>query len=596
MPSSIETDQIRRHSLYFPAGAETAFGWLHQSCKESAAVVAVICNPLGVEYMSGHRSIRHLADQLAINGIDALRFDYANTGDSSGGSFEHVNIAGVLRDITGAVNFVRGSTGKQRVVLVGIGLGATFAALASQMTAIDHLVLWNPTVSGRRFVREQKLLSDVLTSDDSADAQTTDVAGILLTARLQDEFREIDLTSLDYARVESVLLIDRTDRKANAKLVTAIESTNERFESVSMSGYKEMMDQPTDTVVPTDVFAKLTDWSLQQTALESATDPARKSSSVSFETRMPLVAGDHATQPLTEIAETFGENGRLFGIVSVRQDIPVDEAHPKAFVFLNCGSEHHAGPHRLYTILARHCASFGILCFRFDIEGIGDSISVGNNPDNNSYSPVALDDIEQALAFLKSKYRCEEFVLNGICAGAYHSFKGLATMRDYSIPEANLINPLVFEWNYDDPDDHLKFETHTYRSAVRKASSWRRLFSGDINYRRLIRSFGTLLFEYIRRLFSRVMGAFSRAPAIGLPADMTVVLDEKRMISLVLAEGDPGLDIMKLQAARETKLAIKRGLLTTHSLKHANHGLSKKTMQDQLVDFYIRKYGERRVA
>jgi hypothetical protein len=63
-----------------------------------------------------------------------------------------------------------------------------------------------------------------------------------------------------------------------------------------------------------------------------------------------------------------------------------------------------------------------------------------------------------------------------------------------------------------------------------------------------------------------------------------------RKLTLLLSEGDPGLNIMRLQARRETNSAIKNGHLSTYTLDGANHGLSKKYMQDQLVNFFIAKY------
>ena len=44
----------------------------------------VVCPPLGPEYFNSYRSLRHLADRLAENGVSALRFDYDGTGNSAG--------------------------------------------------------------------------------------------------------------------------------------------------------------------------------------------------------------------------------------------------------------------------------------------------------------------------------------------------------------------------------------------------------------------------------------------------------------------------------------------------------------------------------
>ena len=583
--------EVKREFLYMRSGQETLFGWLHSSPADARPIVAVICNPLGVEYMSAYRSIRHMADRLALGGIRTLRFDYAFTGDSSGGDFSGASVAGLVADIRAAVREARQLTGEPRVVLVGIGLGATFAAMASDDGDVDHLVLWNPTASGRRFLREQKLLSEVLRKENDAEAsESIDAGGVYLTPDLQEEFGKIELAKLDYSHVSSILLINRHDMQPNAKLRSALEEGGAALDQVSMHGYSGMMDYPTETVVPIEAIQTISDW-ISKREPQPAIDiwPAAEAASADA-TCMELPPGDHNTVPLVERAVKFGSDLKLFGIVSVptaRKE--TDDVKP-AFVFLNCGSEHHAGPHRMYTILARKLAQFGALSLRFDIEGIGDSISIGNNADNESYSPVAIDDINEALDFLRSEYGVTRFILTGICAGAYHAFKASATLEDHDIVEANLVNPLVFQWNYDDPEDHLVLDARTYRTSAKSARNWWRLVRGDVDYRRLVTSVTSLILAYGHRVRTQIAGMFRKEALTGVSTDMQSIRRLDRGLTLILAEGDPGLELMRIQAPRETKRALREGALSLHTLANANHGLSKKSMQDQLITFCVEKY------
>ena len=583
MTSSTE---VRRDCFYVESGDQHLFAWMHSSQSARLPVAALICSPLGVEYMSGHRSVRHMADQLAMAGIDTVRFDYTFVGDSSGGEFARASAAGFVNDICDAARETRRLTGCHSIVLIGIGLGATFAAIAAESGDIGYLVLWNPTVDGRRFVREQKLLSEVLTEGDSQEPSPIDVGGIFLTPALQDEFRMINLTGIDYSFVDSVLLINRHDMKTSSKLVAAIERSQCVFEQVSLAGYKEMMDNPTETVVPVTVINYIETWIASlglPTNAQIARNPSR-------ENRPILMSPNgHTTRCLVETPRHFGTDERLFGIVTMPENMP-KEAQRRAFIFLNCGSEHHSGPHRMYTILARKCASFGTLSFRFDIEGIGDSVTTGRNEDNNSYSPVALEDIDQALSFLREEYDCTEFILIGICAGAYHSFKATASLTKHNIVEANLVNPLVFVWNYDDPEDHLRLEVTTYKSSVRDSRNWWRLISGDVNYWRLVTSFSYLLKAYLRRLAAIFTGLITRGTLEGVPTDMQQIAKLNRPLSIILSDGDPGLDLLHMLAPGETKKALRNGSLDVHRLDRANHGLSKKHMQDQLISLIVKKY------
>lgn len=587
MTSSTE---VRRDCFYVESGEQHLFAWRHSSQSPRSLVAALICSPLGVEYMSGYRSVRHMADHLAEVGIDAVRFDYTFVGDSSGGDFSRATAASFVDDIRNAARETRRITQCREVVLIGIGLGATFAAVAAESGEFDHLVLWNPTVDGRRFVREQKLLSEVLNEGNNPKSTPIDVGGIFLTPGLQEDFRRINLAKVDYSMVRSVLLINRHDMKPSTKLVAAIEHSRCAFEQVDLAGYKEMMDNPTETVVPVPVIRHIRTWIKSR----RPTTDARIADSAAHETHenqpVPIPPNEHVTERIVEIPRHFGVDNRLFGIVTMPEEVPKPISR-RAFVFLNCGSEHHSGPHRMYTTLARKCASFGALSFRFDIEGIGDSVTTGRNEDNNSYSPVALEDIDQALSFLRDEYECTEFVLNGICAGAYHSFKATANLTEHNIVEANLVNPLVFAWNYDDPDDHLQLEASTYKSSVRDSNNWWRLVRGDVDYRRLARSIATLLEAHLRRLAAIIKDLFLGGPTDGVSADLAHIAELNRSLFLVLSDDDPGLDLLHMQAPRETRKALRNESLQVFGLTRANHGLSKKHMQDQLVSVIASKYG-----
>src|SRR5262245_50192484 len=61
------------------------FGHFHAASGTRRPVAAVLCNPLGHEALCAHRTLRHLAERLAAQGIAALRYDHDGTGDSAGG-------------------------------------------------------------------------------------------------------------------------------------------------------------------------------------------------------------------------------------------------------------------------------------------------------------------------------------------------------------------------------------------------------------------------------------------------------------------------------------------------------------------------------
>ena len=93
-------EPLHRQPIYIPAGDTTIFGWLHHLASSPRKnCVAIICAPMGYEYTHSHRSIRHLADHLARNGIATIRFDYRGTGDSPGSDTDTDRVSGWQRDI-----------------------------------------------------------------------------------------------------------------------------------------------------------------------------------------------------------------------------------------------------------------------------------------------------------------------------------------------------------------------------------------------------------------------------------------------------------------------------------------------------------------
>src|SRR6185503_1733215 len=158
-PRATERTMDRR-PLYIGDGNGACFGWIHEDPQAAARdTVAVICAPGGYEYTRAHRTLRHLADRFARAGIPALRFDYHGTGNSAGDDFEPDRLATWIGNVAEAVASARKATGCDRVYLVGVRLGATLAALASRQVSVDDLVLWNPAVSGKGYVREMQAIA-----------------------------------------------------------------------------------------------------------------------------------------------------------------------------------------------------------------------------------------------------------------------------------------------------------------------------------------------------------------------------------------------------------------------------------------------------
>lgn len=141
---------------YFGSSARTLLGTLHNPQRLRARSAAVLlCNPFGEEAARAHRIYRVLGTQLERSGYASLRFDYGGTGDSLGAD-DDVTLDGWLADIVAAGEELRSASGAKRLVVVGLRLGATLAALATSRAGLRprHLILWDPIVDGAAYLRD----------------------------------------------------------------------------------------------------------------------------------------------------------------------------------------------------------------------------------------------------------------------------------------------------------------------------------------------------------------------------------------------------------------------------------------------------------
>jgi len=117
---------------------------------------------------------------------------------------------------------------------------------------------------------------------------------------------------------------------------------------------------------------------------------------------------------LREEVLQFGNDARLFGILTL-PSLPVHQTQKlPVFVFLSCGVLHRVGPQRLYVRLARTLAQFGFSSLRVDLTGRGDS--PGRPELRNERSLMA--DYKEIVSILELRFGQSQLVLGGLCSGA----------------------------------------------------------------------------------------------------------------------------------------------------------------------------------
>jgi alpha-beta hydrolase superfamily lysophospholipase len=146
-------------AFYFGPSALPRFGLLHPPAGTSPKRAGVLlCYPGVQEYNICHWAFRKLAGLLNKAGFTVLRFDWACTGDSAG-EVSDGRVATWLKDVPLAVEELKDVAEVSSVSVVGMRLGAAVASLAvSDGLAVDDLVLWEPVLSGKKYVRELEAL------------------------------------------------------------------------------------------------------------------------------------------------------------------------------------------------------------------------------------------------------------------------------------------------------------------------------------------------------------------------------------------------------------------------------------------------------
>jgi pimeloyl-ACP methyl ester carboxylesterase len=140
----------------------------------------------------------------------------------------------------------------------------------------------------------------------------------------------------------------------------------------------------------------------------------------------------------------FGDDARLFGIMTL-PSLPLHQTQKlPVFVFLSCGVLHRVGPLRLYVRLARTLAQMGFSSLRVDLTGRGDS--PGRPELRNEKSLMA--DYKEIVSILEARLGQSQLVLGGLCSGADNAL--MLAQANQRVIGLLLMDPTVY------PDDGFR--------------------------------------------------------------------------------------------------------------------------------------------
>ena len=572
------------HAGYFGPLERRRMGWLHPPSpgapRRSTGVV--ICPPHGYEALCAHRSLRHVAAAAASAGYATLRFDYDGTGDSAGHADDPVRWQAWHASIRDAVSTLRTSGQVERVVLLGVGLGATLAAtVAATDPEIAGGIAIAPIVNGKGWLRELQALQRVMGRAAPPEGfalpdGSEEIVGVHLSAETKAAIACVDLTAITWPRAQPWLVIDRTDRPPSTAWTAALERQGAQVEHAILPGYVEMMQDPHEADVPTTIIARAVRW-LEATyagTVERA-EPVVGESVFALNAAPARLTGDVEEYPVR-----FGAHGTLFGVLAK----PVAAVPARALILINAGANHHIGNGRMSVEMARRLAQEGWLALRFDVSGIGESAPHPRCPENEVYATNAVDDLRDAVHLLRHTLGIAQVQGVGLCSGGYHMFRAAAVGAPLN--GIVVVNPLTFRWH---PGMSLKYPAYVmaqsaarYRDAIRRRSTWRKLLRGGVDLRHVRAVVADRLRERGRRLARDTRRAIGVPAAGDLGTELRDIVERGVSVRFLFSEGDPGEALLRSQAGRAFTQLHDTGRVRLTHLPGCDHSFSAWWMREML--------------
>ncbi len=488
------SSQAETSALYLRVdGLAPVFAVLHTPAAGGRRDTAVlICPPFGWDDVCSYRSRRDWAGQLAAAGHAALRIDLPGTGDSGGGPEDPGLLDAWTEAVSAAALWLSGAAGTRRVAAIGIGLGGLLACRAlAQGAQIDDLVLWAVPSRGAAFVRELRAFGKMeasryrpptpaLERPAPADGATS-AGGFLLSAETTGELEQLDLLELTIPerRGRRVLMLERDGIGVDERLADHLRESADDLSVSPGAGYSAMMAEPQEARPPSDVFAHVESWlggAGSGSEAHERTGPRERPAQPLIEAR----GSAEMTVAGTRIRETPIVVEQPFGLMSGVLAEPLERpAGRLGAIFLNAGAIRRIGPNRMWVEISRRWAARGVTSLRVDLEGLGDS---DGNAERFSdvaelYVPEFFDQARGAIDHLQARCGAQEFVLVGLCSGAFWSFHG--ALRDERVVAAFMVNPRTLFW--DATQETLRY----LRRGLLLPSSWRLIARGHVRPARI---------------------------------------------------------------------------------------------------------------
>ncbi len=595
--------------LYFGRPDTPLFGWFHAAdaapSPGTPPLAVLLCAPLGHEDLATHRGLRRLASTLAAAGLPTLRFDHAGCGDSADpdvlSAAEADPAARWLQSIQVAADTLLARSGATKLALVGVRIGALLAAHAAlSRDDVAALVALLPVASGRAWLRECRLLADQerraagSASAPPADVNIdTDIGGLVLDAAAAAGVSALGWPAAGAPRPAAQSLVIERNDMAPGPAVQALRSLGSDVTGEALADLDRVTAVAHSAHLPQAVIDRIAGW-LAMRAAALADVALRSSRSVCVSTAASAQVAVGAAR-VDECAVCIGTLPRLAGVLtSPSGAAPTAAGTPRrGLLLLSSGAERRIGPNRLWVAFARRRAAAGDVVLRLDLAGIGDS---DDRPQpalhvegaSTVYDPRCVDDIGSALEWMRHQHGVQRCDVIGVCSGAHHAWR--AALQGVELSTVVAINPLLFHWRPGmslDPAAHafgqLAISADAAR-AVRDPARWLKLLRGQVHVRVIVAA----LLARCRAAPWRVARSGLRVLGVPLRDDLASELRSvaRRGVDLhfVFAHGEPGLCLLRQEAAASLTRLQQQGRVCLSQVDAADHSFTQQHAREALYD------------
>jgi len=197
--------------------------------------------------------MRLLADQWTAAGFPTLRYDHRGEGDSLCLDDPEGNAVEVWLDgVRAAITELRARTGVRRVVIGGLRVGASLAALMAEDA--DGLILLAPVLDGRSWVKRMRFLAG---RQDSAYDKAIEFSGLYLSPATVEGLSRVDLAG---ARPPSCPIFLAAQNKLVEAYGAGLVSAGAKATVSGFPGFDALFMDAHSNSAPLDVFAMATAW------------------------------------------------------------------------------------------------------------------------------------------------------------------------------------------------------------------------------------------------------------------------------------------------------------------------------------------------